>query len=1661
MNKNLFRSTILAFVAGAGVIAASAAQAAVCERQIEADVVALDQVFFYNRLGAVNPAGMIYALRHDLVDENTGLSEAQGATFAAGRVTLRSDKRPRPIVLRMNVGDCLRINFENLLSVTRVNNDQPVTRTASVHVTGLQLVNSIADDGSNVGRNTSSLVAPGGRSTYTLYAEREGGFLMYSTAAQTGGEGDGGSLSAGLFGTVNVEPRGAEWYRSQVTNADLQLATIGTSPTGHPIIDFDRVYPAGHPREGLPVFNMLQNGKIIHSDLDAVITGPNRGHHLAGTYPPNPVLAPNALIPQAPGLPLRPREEPFREFTVVFHDEVTVTQAFPQAFESPSLLNTLAGVRDKFAINYGTGGVGAEIIANRLGAGPMAGCNECKYEEFFLSSWAVGDPAMVVDLPATTALLLGQKATVAKYPDDPSNVNHSYLGDHVKIRNVHAGPKEHHIFHLHAHQWLLTPDSDKSNYQDSQALGPGSAYTYEIAFNGSGNRNQTAGDAIFHCHFYPHFAQGMWALWRNHDVFEAGTVLDANGRPVAGARALPDGEIATGTPIPAVVPIPSNAMAPMPGAVRIANGQVVIDDPLKNPGFPFFIPGRAGHRPPHPPLDTVDDGGLPRHVVTGGTTTFPRINRLDFSKTNTTLEAVLLPEVGTDIEQVAMAFHAQRLHDTSLPDGSSGKFITNGLPPKPGAPYADPCVDDYGASHGPNRTYKSAHIQIDATFNKAGWHFPQMRIHSLWGDVAAYQAGTKAPEPMFIRANTYDCITLHHTNLMPDYYEQDDYQVRTPTDITGQHIHLVKFDVTSSDGAANGFNYEDGSFAPGEVIERIAAINSVGGLVDPSGGPPVQLIAKPHPFFGTMGAQTTVQRWYADPVMDANGKDRTLTSVFTHDHFGPSTHQQAGLYAGLLIEPEGSTWRDPETGTIFGSRFDGGPTSWRADIIAPDTNETHREFVLAYGDRAPAYEKGGGVDAQGHPVSDPAKVINPPNLEGLSSPLFVRRAARCLDGGFAPCPEAVSKAGAGTFIVNYRNEPLALRVMKPANPANPRCTLNASGTTSDCTQAVGEAGDLAFAYRSDVTRAIPALNSQPVTYPPLTGGVQPGDPYTPLLRSYLGDKVEVHLLVGAHEEGHIASIHGLKWPREGGSPTSGWRNAQMTGISEHFELLARILPFPDTLGPFNDHLWTGNASVDGSWNGIWGLLRAYNNPQAGLLPLPNNPVPPNGNFTSKITNPSAFSGACPVSAPLRSFTVFAVRANEVITGGRLIYNPRTGAFAARPGPLHDPTALLYVHEADLDATLVGSTWTYKLKPGVPVEPIVLRANAGDCIEVTVRNGLGPTLADLDGFSGLAMAVEGFNANQIRPSTSVGLHPQLVAFDVAKNNGINVGLNRIKTQTAAPNRTYRYRWYAGDLSLQPDGTLVGTPVEFGGVNLIPADPIKHTNKGLIGALVIEPQGATWVEDASSRLSATVTVPGGSSFREFTVLFQDDINLRSGANNGTAVCPVDGGPISPGCRSRRGNAALNYRAEPMWFRLGYDPGVNVGTLVTRNFTNALSNSVTAGNDPATPIFTARVGEDVRFRVLQPGGHTRNHVFQVHGHVWQSQPYVAGTVSSQTIGDNPLSQWVGVQEGHGPSNHFNVVLRNGAGGGFQVPGDYLIRNQESFPFDAGMWAILRVTP
>ncbi len=1719
-----------------------------CAGEVFAEVVALDQAWTWNRYGAFEPQGMMYALKRDVVPSSDldGLPDPPPTTYTlvAGQVQLRRDKRPRPLVLRVNVGQCLRIQFTNLLDSVQRDEEQPATRDASIHVVGMQLADTILSDGSSVGQNPSSgIVAPGQTITYLLFAPQEGTYVLHSMGAPIGGEADAGSLSAGLFGAVNVNPAGSEWYRSQVTEDDLRQATT-PHPDGFPRINYAANFLSGR-YINKPILKMYTGTTgartLVHSDLTAIITGPNAGM----------LSTPDITTKIYPE-----RAEPFREFTIIFHDEVGAVQAFPQ-FEDREMKHTLHSVRDAFAINYGSGGAGAEIIANRLGVGPAHDCPECMYEEFFLSSWAIGDPAMVVDKPANSPCTEsdfdqmgeplfnnvapypctptpGRKATKALYPDDPSNVYHSYLNDHVKFRNSHAGSDNHHIFHLHAHQWLHTPKEDKSNYSDSQAIGQGGSFTYEITNGGSGNLNKTPGDSIFHCHFYPHFAQGMWSLWRVHDVLELGTQMDIDGKPKEKSRALPDNEILAGTPIPGLVPIPVLPMAPIPGTVRIdpTTGQPVIVG-ATNPGYPFFVPGIAGRRAPRPPLDTIHDGGLKRHVVVSGTSTHVE-TRLSFDKHIDSLVPRFLAETGEPVELTAMSFHNNALgYATPRPDNQAATktFRVNTRGQVAGAPIADPCPE--GA---PMRYYKAANIQLDMVINKAGWHFPQARMISLWNDVAPTLAGTRPPEPFFFRANSGECIEFWHTNLVPNKYVLDDFQVTTPTDILGQHIHLVKFDVLASDGGGNGWNYEDGTFSPEEVVERIDAIRAANHCgpfdISPSDRCPE---AVKHPFFGShpsectekdewLGAQTTVQRWYADEMTTLQGGKRNLRTVFTHDHFGPSTHQQVGLYAGLIVEPKGSTWYHNETGVPLGINMglpltrDGGPTSWQA--VVKSSTENYREFMLEFGDFFLAYEPGSPkCPKDGIGYADPKRAINPPGRRDVAPPQLYEKPIDCpvnappgTPGPPTPCPEAVSADDPGTKTVNYRNEPISLRILDRSGVLPQQYTGGF----------LGRGGDLSFAYETRTDRWDPEFNVLPYApfltkapYGPLTNpaSLYEGDPYTPLLRTYEGDSVKIRVLVGAHEESHNMTVHGMKWLREPDVPDSGYRNSQGMGISEWFDIEVGRIPALNVDGKFADFLYKPGAASESQWEGLWGLIRTYRGarPDLKVLEVAN----PDARGTDldggyRITDSTSAVGIkdfearnsdsgltrgiqpigppipvptnCPTSAPLRHYDIVAVSAAEVLrndgygANAGLIYNrrpdivnhpaPPDGHGGISVGPLRQPDAIMFVFKSDLDYSL-GRPF---LDKNVRREPLILRAKAGECIEVKLDNDIPPAYVDLlDGWNSVPMTVENFNTDQIKTSLDVGLHPQLVAFDVMTSDGANVGLNPLQLgkQTVAPGEGVVYYWYAG--------SFVGsTPlvVEFGATGLTSSDPIKHSNKGALGALIIEPADATWTEDLVpetdgstrlSRASATVFPGTNRKFKEFVVVFQDDLNLRFTKGDGYDFPNPSFGPAIPNLvvnvdPEGSGQKAINYRTEPLWYRAGWSP--ETPTNETRNFTqfHLLMENAWVHQDPETPVFAATKGDPVRMRVVHPAGHELPIIFDLHGHIWEEHPILAGS-NSTVQGSNPVCEWKGARDGLGASDHFDALLKGGAGGMIGVSGDYLYRDYTPAHLDDGLWGLLRV--
>lgn len=1440
-------------------------------RVVCADVAAFDQMLVYNRFGSYNPFGMVFGLRGDLMPANVPPSSTRAehcddedgtdktfdpSALTPGNVRFKDCKRPRPLVLRANEKDLLHLRVTNYLhpgqpehsetfcrqkdtpegtfgrqvrnvvsegDAPRVAHgeaaclegskeqearyasdpeaaDWPKTRGLNFAIQGLIAVPSpFAPDAEEsladlqVCQGTRS-IEPGEHADCFYEIDRTGTYFLSSNAAPAGGEGFGGSITHGLFGAVVVEDTGTSWYRSQVSREAFDLAwdraSNGVRHARDGEVDYEKkvgdvpVLNMAAPRNG----GSIESGpvEIVHSDLNAVVHSP--------------------AIPPQDGKPGRD-EISFREFSVFFHDELK--SFYTRNFEELGQMGQFAGVRDGFGINYGASGMGTLLLANRKNIGPSRDCVECLYEEFFLTSWANGDPALL-----------------ERYVDDPSNVHHSYLNDEIKFRNFHAGPKETHVFHLHAHQWFAGNDGNRGSYLDSQTVAPQQGFTYDIYrgglkdlatgeakgwwdSKGAGNRNRTPGDSIFHCHLYPHFAQGMWELWRAHDVLEDGTRRLPDGQageglsveesfgPVKrrpGSVDLKTGrwiENAPGTPIPGLVPLKGRPAPILPTyAGETAEAGLTADGKASMPGYPYYIAGEPGHRPPQAPMDIARslkdqgsviekgehlDGGLPRHTVKDGSErefSVSGAERIDpgatpdgrrkREKQQSQLVAKmmalgdvtahitsarldeLLPYDGTVLERNAMGFHHDGKQwkegganpagpdiavDVRKTDGGPAPFRddmggyevgaddkvfpVNGAPPKPGAPFADPCgmpkafapigaeTDPFveglfaypaGFTFGADpkvsgfRRYEASAVQLDLITNRAGWHDPQGRINVLTADSDRYKtnnSGLANPispyvsareEPFFFRALSGECIEFRHTNELPKDLELDDFQVRTPTDTIGQHIHLVKFDVTSSDGSGNGWNYEDGTMAPDEVAARICAARTAGHTIVPSrsanqlaltaedgfcvaktkDGQPVttadgRQVYEPaekdiwkskrseHP----QRFQTTVQRWFADPILSDDGEggkvDRTLRTVFTHDHFGPSSIQQHGFYSALVIEPAESRVCKPDkagssaecspfrenrdlaeglpvlTGAkrvVLMKQASGTPSAEGTEDVSPKPayHRDYREFALAVADFSTLYDprdtssraatqraisgEGGAaaieslhgmarLACEGRWLRSPVQLrdrcgsgfendgvgwfgaeedlvpawhaagrrgdsphngdliamMEPGEWRVVADHLLDYRQKAALSNSTSRLaspvnpparPESISVDHHDPYLVNYRGEPVPLRVGTRESGESSDCALRdlpeqgtvASGSedaalvsnAGRCSVAVqrqGERGDMSNVFLSSLH----------------------GDPATPLLETYSGERTMVRLIQGAQEVQHMMNIEGYTWKR--------------------------------------------------------------------------------------------------------------------------------------------------------------------------------------------------------------------------------------------------------------------------------------------------------------------------------------------------------------------------------------------------------------------------------------------------------------------------------------------------------------------------------------------------
>ncbi|MDY5642789.1 MAG: multicopper oxidase domain-containing protein [Candidatus Faecousia sp.] len=138
----------------------------------------------YNKYGDHDPNGLMYVPAKD----SQRIQKKARENFCLDPP--QPYEEVRPLVLRANVGDEIRVNFHNRLN-----------RRASMHVQGL-CYSVLSSDGANVGLNPDTTTAD--TIQYTWYADREGAFLFSDLTDPRSGE-DGTNVH-GLLGPRYADP---------------------------------------------------------------------------------------------------------------------------------------------------------------------------------------------------------------------------------------------------------------------------------------------------------------------------------------------------------------------------------------------------------------------------------------------------------------------------------------------------------------------------------------------------------------------------------------------------------------------------------------------------------------------------------------------------------------------------------------------------------------------------------------------------------------------------------------------------------------------------------------------------------------------------------------------------------------------------------------------------------------------------------------------------------------------------------------------------------------------------------------------------------------------------------------------------------------------------------------------------------------------------------------------------------------------------------------------------------------------------------------------------------------------------------------------------------------------------------------------------------------
>jgi FtsP/CotA-like multicopper oxidase with cupredoxin domain len=1553
----------------------------------------------------------IHAISVDIVYNSFGQVDPNGAMYVLEEDKSRIEKevRKNPHKTVTDVQPLvIRSHFGECIEIKFTNDLKD--EYASIHTYGVG-IDPNKSDGMAVGVNKDTTVAPGKSITYRWFPDREGSYFFTDGAREINRLTD-------VDGVINS-------VAQKHIHNPTDLSILGEWQNE---IKLDRNNNDNNILGEWQKETSLQNGKNSRNnnnnnnqqeeELDDNNVLPSlRQRGLFGSLivePPGAIWThPITGKPINSGVradiqfsdPVRPDA---REFILFYHDGPEVVNK-----DGSELIDLEGEPYDLFPINYRGDPIPERFDPDNCPPGVEE--EVCLEEGFFYSSWVHGDPG------------------------GGDLIFPAYRGDPLRFFVIGANQVENHVHHLHHHRWKAQTEFPPFETIDSNTVNPGKTFfqptvaafgdgsvrpsmtfTQALVAGGAGYTVNDFGDVLFHCHLFPHYGLGMWGIVRVLDKINSvhfERTSDGELKPAGDIlQELPDRKSET--------PKPTQDQS----------------------GFPFFIPTNDDGSPKLPP----DPNGVGRDY--------------------------------TEVEWKATNYFKEN------PNSKIGEGAA------PGAPITNPCPPDAKVRH-----YDVTALQDKIMYNRYGDNDPFGRFYVIEQEKQKVLANKDNLEPLLLRGNLGDCIEVTFKNEIPEGFklptkDQPEEEVTSMS----MHIHFVAFDLQGSDGVATGYNYQS-FIKPDEKISYRWYLDEEGNIFwhDHASG----IERGMHGTFGETVVEPKDSKWL-HPV---TGKP-TITS---HEAIiAPEDGKSFKSFREFAMVYQDFTELFDKKGTPI--NFQARDNNGKGDVVNPKlpewgSFEDHGVMAINYKNE-PLYHR--IENAKNDDTKDPAYLFSSWTHGDPSTPVFKAYSndpikIRLVTGaheeqhnlvlhGLFPDPgpegrgviaQTIGISEQFTFDVTPEN---VMFDMIPPEMVNTQSgetiTLNAISPRNDYLYS-SHASDDTWNGMWGIIRVWcdpGAANSDGVKLFPLPGVKQTNCSEDTNIKSTVNTDDLIKQQPDNNNNVNDDDVNTKfdnrleekKFTGSGGDDrNNGFSNVgDDNNDNKLIDNRGTILGGSSTTDKLTNDRGTilgGTSDVfemerekDGKLKDKPDLAKAKEtmfDDQTRKKPKPMGITPPlelADLLAEKGSNKleTYVNSRCPDDARITSFDVTAFTKD-------IKYN--------RYGD-HDPFGIVYALNEDVQ----------KIKEGKKsLEPLVLRANMGDCIVVKLTNSLPESYGNNnDGHNNHRhplmpvecsehLKVACFEPKDYPTSNRVSMHPQIVNYDINLFDGTNVGFNPLD-QTIGPGETTFYVWFA-----DRPGTAVLTDM---------ADLRGHRHHGAYASLAIGAEGASYFDPETSKpiksgAVADVVINNDDvknlEYREFSVLMADGKYIV----NPTDLCIIpieEEDPDGTACNQspvndpeEQGFVSINYKSAPFLWRLLLEGFYQTSDEKERSKIIAQLFSSKVHGDPDTPIFKAKEGTPVVFRVSDVADKPKGFTLHIPGHHFV-RAINTETDVSEILGMNlaDLNEPIVVEHGAtvplSPGRSTNLVLVGGAGGLQDKPGDYIYQETKIDKFlEAGPWGIFRV--